>query len=195
MRGNFHSGGDYMTIYEKYYAMNAALNTALIAQCVTCPVFKYGSVVKKGNGYPDVDGQPVSYPYIQTTFRVTKRQPNGSKTSGTLIDFEYTLNFFTAAAHERMNDSELFEPYEMARELIVNPDFLIWRGIANVLNHDETPEFNFRGGLEVLQKGLIFRCQSVVSHVIDYVTEEVDIDDAMEVIEDSINFENDEVEE
>ncbi len=62
-----------MTIYEKYYAMNAALNTALIAQGITCPVFKYGSVVKKGNGYPDVDGQPVSYPYIQTTFRVTKK--------------------------------------------------------------------------------------------------------------------------
>ena len=184
-----------MTIYEKYYAMNAALNTALIAQGVTCPVFKYGSVVKKGNGYPDVDGQPVSYPYIQTTFRVTKRQPNGSSTSGTLIDFEYTLNFFTAAAHERMNDATLFEPYEMARELIVNPDFLIWRGIANVLNHDETPEFNFRGGLEVLQKGLIFKCQCVVSHVIDYIPEEVDIDDAMEVIKDSINFENDEVEE
>ena len=64
-----------------------------------------------------------------------------------------------------------------------------------VLNHDETPEFNFHGGLEVLQKGLIFRCQSVVSHVIDYTPEEVDIDDAMEVIEDSINFVSDEVEE
>jgi len=178
-----------MTIYEKYYAMNAALNTALIARGVTCPVFKYGSVVKSGPGYPSVDGQPVSYPYIQTTFRVTKRQPNGTNASGTLIDFEYTLNFFTAARHERMNDAALFEPYETARELIVNPDFLIWRGIANVLNHDETPEFNFHGGLEVLQKGLIFNCQSVVSHVIDFIPEYVSTDDAMEVIEDSINFE------
>jgi len=178
-----------MTIYEKYYAMNAALNTALIAQGVICPIFKYGSVVKKGNGYPSVDGQPVSYPYIQTTFRVTKRQPNGSSTSGTLIDFEFTLNFFTAAANERMNDSSLFEPYEMARELIVNPDFLIWRGIANVLNHDETPEFNFHGGLEVLQKGLIFRCQSVVSHVIDFTGKDVPVDLAIEVVEDAINFE------
>ena len=178
-----------MTLNEKYYAMNAALNTALIAQGITCPVFKYGSVVKKGAGYPEVDGQPVSYPYIQTTYRVTKRQPNGSKTSGTLTDFEYTLNFFTAAAHERMNDAALFEPYETARELIVNPDFLIWRGIANVLNHDETPEFNFHGGLEVLQKGLIFKCQSVVSHVIDFIPEIVPDDEVMEVVEDAINFE------
>ena len=179
-----------MTIYEKYYAMNSALNTALIAQGVTCPIFKYGTVVKKGSGYPEVDGQPVKYPYIQTTFRVTKRQPNGSKTSGTLTDFEYSLNFFTAAAHERMNDAALFIPYETARELIVSPDFLIWSGIANVLNHEETPEFNFHGGLEVLQKGLIFNCQTVVSHVIDFTPKDTDIDENMEVVEGGINFED-----
>lgn len=179
-----------MTIYEKYYAMNSALNTALIAQGVICPIFKYGTVVKKGTGYPEVDGQPISYPYIQTTFRVTKRQPNGSNASGTLINFEYILNFFTAAIHERMNDASLFVAYETARELIVSPDFLIWAGIANVLNHDETPEFNFHGGSEVLQKGLIFICQSVVSHVIDFTGKIVPVDEAMEVVEDSINFEN-----
>lgn len=178
-----------MTLYEKYYAMNAALNAALIAQNITCPIFKYGTVVKKGSGYPEVDGQPVKYPYIQTTYRVTKRQPNGSNASGTLTDFEYTLNFFTTAANERTNDAALFIPYETARELIVSPDFLIWRGIANVLNHDETPEFNFHGGLEVLQKGLIFKCQSVVSHVIDFTGEIVPVEEAMEVVEDAINFE------
>lgn len=178
-----------MTLYEKYYAMNKALNIALDGQGITCPVFKYGSVIKTGEGYPAVDGQPVKYPYMQSTFRVTKRQPNGSTASGTLIDFEYILNFFTAAAHERENDAALFVPYETARELIVNPDFLIWSGIANVLNHDETPEFNFRGGLEVLQKGLIFRCQSVVSHVIDFTPEIVADEEALEVVEDAINFE------
>ena len=178
-----------MTLYEKYYAMNSALNTALIGQGVTCPVFKYGTVVKKGDGYPSVDGQPVKYPYIQTTYRVTKRQPNGSNASGTLTDFEFTLNFFTAAANERTNDASLFVPYETARELVVSPDFLIWRGIANVLNHEETPEFNFHGGLEVLQKGLIFKCQSVVSHVIDFTPEIVPDNEVMEVVEDAINFE------
>ena len=179
-----------MTLYEKYYAMNKALNDALIAQSITCPIFKYGAVVKKGDGYPSLDGNPVKYPYIQTTYRVTKRQPNGSNASGTLIDFEYTLNFFTAAAHERLNDAALFGPYEAARELIVNPDFNIWSGIANVLGHEETPEFNFHGGLEILQKGLIFRCQSVVSHVIDFTPLEVEIEDAMEVVEGSIIFES-----
>ena len=167
-----------MTLYEKYYAMNKALNDALYSANVICPVFKYGTVVKD-----------TPYPYIQTTYRVQKRQPNGSNESGTLIDFEYTLNFFTAAKHERMNDAALFVPYETARELIVSPDFNIWSGITNVLNHDETPEFNFKGGLEILQKGLIFKCQSVVSHVIAFTGEIVPVDVAMEVVEDSINFE------
>jgi len=168
-----------MTIYEKYYAMNAALSAALVAQGVTCPVYKYGSVPKLQN-----------YPYIQTTFRVTKRQPNASARSGTLTDFEYTLNFFTAAKHERENDAALFVPYETARELIVSPDHLVWAGIANVLNHDETPEFNFHGGLEVLQKGLLFNCQTVTSHVIHDSGTYVPVDEAMEVIEGSINFED-----
>lgn len=167
-----------MTLYEKYYAMNTALNTGLENQSVVCPVYKYGRVAK------DID-----YPYIQSTYRVISRQPNGSTASGTLTDFEYMLNFFTAAAHENTNDTALFIPYETARELIVSPEHLIWRNIANVLNHDETPEFNFKGGLEVIQKGLIFRCQTVVSHVIEDSGEYVSEDDAMEVVEDSINFE------
>lgn len=168
-----------MTLYEKYYAMNKALNAGLYSVDIICPIFKYGTVVKD-----------ITYPYMQSTYRITKRQPNGSNASGTLIDFEYILNFFTAAKHERENDAALFIPYETARELVVSPDFNIWSGIANVLNHDETPEFNFKGGLEVIQKGLIFKCQSVVSHVIAFTPEIVPVDEAMEVVEDSINFEN-----
>jgi hypothetical protein len=165
-----------MTIYEKYYAMNAALNTALMAQGITCPVYKYGTVA-----------QPATYPYIQTTFRTTKRQPNGSAESGTLLDFEFILNFFSAAGHERENDADLFIPYETARELIVDPNNPIWSGIANVLNHDETPEFKFKAGLVVLQKGLIFKCQSVVSHTMIDATQYVDIEDAMAVVEEALD--------
>ena len=161
--------------------MNAALNAALVAHNITCPVYKYGTV-----------SQPAVYPYIQTVYRVTKRQPNGSTQSGTLLDFDYVLNFFTAARHERENDADLFIPYETARELIVSPDFLIWTGIANVLNHDETPEFRFKGGVEVLQKGLVFQCQSVVSHVIADPVKYADNDEALEVVEASINFDTDE---
>ena len=56
-----------MTIYEKYYAMNKALNEFLIGNGYPCPVYKYGTVP-----------EGITYPYIQTTYRITKRQAYGS---------------------------------------------------------------------------------------------------------------------
>ena len=181
-----------MTLYEKYYAMNAALNVALIAQNIKCPVFKYGVVAPvapmAGSG-SEPSGGSIKYPYIQTTYRTIKRQPYGSDLSGTLTDFEYILNFFTAAGHERQNDSALFIPYETARELITNPALMIFSGIASVLEHDETPEFNFKGGLEIIQKGLVFKCQTVVTHVIEDTTTITTTDQILEVVESAMNFE------
>jgi hypothetical protein len=167
-----------MTIYEKYYAMNKAINTFLVAQGDSCRVFKYGSVPADG-----------SYPYIQTTYRVTQRQPHGTSQSGTLTNFEYSLNFFTAAKSDRENDAALFVPFEAVREAIVSPRNPLWSGIANVYGHNETPEFNFKGGLEILQKGLIFDCQTVVSHIVvdEYTT--APVEDAINVSEGSLNFE------
>ena len=165
-----------MTIAEKYYAMNAALNAALKKQGVVCPVYKYGVVAR-----------PATYPYIQTSYRVVKRQPFGSSVSGTVTDFEYQLNFFTAAANEKSNDAMLFNPYEIARELITSPESLIWRDIANVLCHNETPEFSFKSGLEVLQRGLVFECQTVTSFVSTvHGGVEIPIDEVVKTIEESL---------
>jgi hypothetical protein len=143
-----------MTIIEKYYAMNKALNVALATQGIAARAYKYGTVPKGAQ-----------YPYFQSTYRVTYRQPYASSVSGVLTDFEYSLNFFTAAASDEANDAALFEPYEIARELITSPESFIWTGIANVLNHDETPEFKMKGGLEVLQRGLVIACQTVTTFV------------------------------
>lgn len=166
-----------MTISEKYYAMNAALNAALRAHNVTCPVYKYGSAPENQK-----------YPYIQTAYRVTKRQPFGSSVSGVLTDFEYSLNFFTAAAHERSNDAALFNPYEIARELITSPESFIWKNIANILSHIETPEFNYKGGLEVLQRGLVFDCQTVTTFASALSGgTEIETDEVITAIKDSLH--------
>ena len=166
-----------MTINQKYYAMNSALIAGLANLSVVCPVYKYGTVP-----------QPTKYPYIQTSFRVKNRQPFGSATSGTLVTFEFYLNFFTAAGNEKSNDAALFIPYETARELITTPQTLIWSGIANVRDHEETPEFNFKGGLEVLMRGLIFDCQTVVSHVIADAGKKTTIDNSVDVANTSLTY-------
>lgn len=141
-----------MTIIEKYYAMNAALNVALDNRSISARVYKYGTVPTG-----------TKYPYFQSTYRVKNRHPFAKKSSGVLTDFEYTLNYFLGVKDDDANDADLFIPYETARELITSPDSFIWSGIANVLRHDETPQFNFKGGLEVIQRGLVFDCQTVTT--------------------------------
>ena len=107
-----------------------------------------------------------------------------------MTDFEYILNFFTAAPNDEANDAALFEPYEIARELITSPESFIWDGIATVLSHDETPEFNFKGGLEVLQRGLVFACQTVTTFVSAiHGGEEVTVDEVVDTIEKSLEYE------
>lgn len=166
-----------MTIIEKYYAMNTALNVALAAVGIIARVYKYGTVPKGAR-----------YPYFQSTYRVTYRQPWASSVSGVLTDFEYILNFFTAAPHDEANDAALFEPYEMARELITSPESFIWSGIASVLSHDETPEFSMKGGLEVLQRGLIFACQTVTSFASSlHGGKEITVDEVVDTIEHSLH--------
>jgi hypothetical protein len=166
-----------MTINEKYYAMNSALNKALVANGVSARVYKYGTVPKGA-----------TYPYFQSSYRVTYRQPFGSSVTGVLTDFEYSLNFFTAAASDEVNDAALFEPYEIARELITSPESFIWNGIANIYSHDETPEFKTKGGLETLQCGLVFACQTVATFVSDITGgKEVDIDHVVDTIKNSLH--------
>jgi len=171
-----------MTIIEKYYAMNKALNQALAAGgsgVSPARVYKYGAVPKGA-----------SYPYFQSAYRVTYRQPFASSVSGVLTDFEYTLNFFTAAPNDEANDAALFEPYEIARELITSPESFIWNGIATILSHDETPEFKFKGGLEVLQRGLVFACQTVTTFVSSiHGGEEITVDEVVDTIEKSLEYE------
>jgi hypothetical protein len=168
-----------MTVNEKYYAMNDALNKALAARGVAARVYKYGAVPKVAH-----------YPYFQSSYRVTYRQPFASSVSGVLTDFEYNLNFFTAAACDEVNDAALFRPYEIARELITSPESFIWTDIANVLSHDETPEFSFKGGLEVMQRGLVFSCQAVATFVSNiHGGEEITIDEIVDTIKNALHEE------
>lgn len=169
-----------MTLIEKYYAMNTAINKFFQGQNMPkVRVHKYGTVVEEKKVYP----------YFQSTFRLKEQQPFGTSQSGTLTDFEYILNFFTAAPIERENDAALYKQFDMVREAIANPTILIFRGIANVYNTTYAPEFNFKGGIEVLQRGLIYSCQSVCSHVLaDVVGKEVPTEEVVADISESLHY-------
>jgi hypothetical protein len=166
-----------MTIAEKFYAMNAAIKAFLVAQGETAGVYKYGTVIT---------GKP--YPYFQSDYKVYDAQPFGTDESGTYTDFYFYLNFFTAASNERKNDAALFNVFEKVREAIGNPNKLILQPIASVTRVEQTPEFNFRGGLEVLQRGLILTCRAVCSHVVADGVVDATIDNAVQVAGGDLNF-------
>lgn len=167
-----------MTIAEKFYAMNAAVQTFLNAQGHGTQIYKYGR-------RPDA----VKYPYFQSAYRVTSAQPFPTKESGRYTDFEYQLNFFTAAKNEDDNDAALFTVFEQVREAIGNPNYLILNPVAQVLKITDAPEFQYKGGLEVIQRGLIIACRSVCSNVLSDNTTTATIDNAVAVAAGDLRYE------
>lgn len=166
-----------MTIAEKFYAMNAAIKSFLVSQESDAGIYKYGRVV-----------QNVRYPYFQSDYRVRDAQPFPSKQSGTYADFDYFLNYFVAAKNEDSNDALLFTTFEKVKEAIGNPYYLILQPIASVLKITHTPEFRFKGGLEVLQRGLILTCRTVCGNVLSEVAKQTTIENVVEVVEGSLEY-------
>jgi hypothetical protein len=168
-----------MTLIETYYAMNTAINKFFQGQNMPkVRVHKYGTVVEEKKVYP----------YFQSAYRFKRGQPFGTTESGTLTDFEYILNFFTAAPIERENDAALYKEFDMVREAITNPYYFIWRDIANIMAWEPVPEFAFKSGVEVLQLGLKFDMQKVTSHVLANNAVDSTIDNSVEVATKKLEF-------
>lgn len=166
-----------MTIAEKYYALNSAINIFLAGQGETARVFKYGRVT---------EGK--KYPYFQSDYKVIDAQPFSTNESGRYTDFYYYLNYFVAAKNEMSNDAALFNTLEKVREAVGNPNKIILQNVASVLRIELTPEFAFKGGLEVLQRGLIFTCRAVCTHVLSDNVSEATIDNVVEVVDGALNY-------
>lgn len=166
-----------MTIAQKYYAMNAAIQAFLVSEDETAKIYKYGRVV-----------QGVRYPYFQSTYRVRDAQPFPSKQSGTYTDFDYFLNYFVAAKNEDSNDALLFTTFEKVKEAIGNPYYLILQPVASVLKIAHAPEFTFKGGLEVLQRGLILTCRTVCGNVLSEIAKQTTIENVVEVAEGALEY-------
>lgn len=167
-----------MTLMQKYYAMNSAINTFLENINEVARVYKYGVVVEG------------KYPYFQAAYpRVTYTQPYASTTSGTLTEFEYRLNFFTAAKNEKSNDSDLFDVFEKVKEGICDPGYFIFRDIVNVLKVDRIPTLTYKSGMFVIQTGLVLSCSTVCSHLLAFTGVNSTIDNSVAVATEELTFE------
>lgn len=167
-----------MTIAEKFYAMNKAIIDFLDGQNIDAAVYKYGRVVEN-----------VKYPYFQSDYKIKNgTQPFSSKQSGRYTEFDYFLNYFVAAKNENSNDAALFTTLEKVKEAIGNPYYLILQPVVSVLKIDDAPEFTFKGGREVLQRGLILSCRTVCGNVLSEVAKQTTIENVVEVAEGALNY-------
>lgn len=108
-----------LTLMERYYAINQALNAYLVSLDLNCPVIKYGidpATLKrtwKGQAYE-------RYPYIQTYITNVKAQQWTSYQGGTLTEWDFQVSFFSSPKTEFENDAVYFRPFEAVKNGLSN---------------------------------------------------------------------------
>lgn len=120
-----------LTLMERYYAINQALNSYLISKDIFCPVIKYGidpATLKaewKGQAYD-------RFPYIQTFISNVKAQQWTSYAGGTLTEWDFQVSFFSSpTGQEFANDAVFFRPFEAVKNGLSNINLNLLQTISN----------------------------------------------------------------
>ena len=180
-----------MTLMQKYYAINSALNSYLISHGISCPVIKYG--VDPATLVDETGPSPFSaYPYIQTYISNVTQQPWTSKEAGLFTTFDFQLSFFTAPDDEFINDADFFIPFEAAklaftdinaRALQITDESGNSVMIADILSLRHHYEFDLVSGSPVPAAFLIAKMRTVCSYAIETpdATDATNIDEAITI--------------
>ncbi len=119
-----------LTLMERYYAINQALNSYLVSLDLNCPVIKYGvdlATLKrswKGQQYD-------RYPYIQTYISNVKAQQWTSYQGGTLTEWDFQASFFSSPKTEFENDALYFKPFEAIKNGLSNIRLNLLQTVSN----------------------------------------------------------------
>jgi hypothetical protein len=183
-----------LTLMERYYAINQAINAYLISKNIFCPVIKYGidpATLKqtwKGQVYDN-------FPYFQTFISNVRPLAWTSYYSGTLTDFDYQINFFTSPTDETVNDSVFFKPFEAIKNGLSNINLNLLQTtdedenittIADLQSMMYHYEFNMKSGSPVPSAFLICKMRAVCGYGQDLAepdpTISTDIDHSIDFI-------------
>lgn len=160
-----------LTLLQRYYAINRALNAYLVAQGVNCPIIKHG--IDPATLKATSKAQTTVYPYMQSFLLNPKPTAWTSQTSGILTTFEYQLSFFTAPQDEFANDATLFTPFEVAKNALsdVNAKVLTVTGyagaettLADLLDIKHHYEFEMKSGSPRPAAFMIARMRAVCGY-------------------------------
>lgn len=184
-----------LTLQERYYKINEALNLFLKSKNVVCPVYKYGVDPATLNTSPN--GQDKKYPYFQSFLLNPKPQSWTTQKGGTYFTFEYQLSFFTSPRNEFQNDTIEWKPFELARIAFSDIDIDLLRikpegggdpepnaaTLADVLDVRTMIGFKMTSGAVVPSGVLLIKMAAVVGYPIEITnpTEATNIDDAISI--------------
>lgn len=152
-----------MTLNQKYYAINTAVNNYLSSKGIQCRVIKYGidpATLKTDSN----NNAQVKYPYMQSYINNPKEQPWTSEKLGILTDFEYQLSFFTGVRSEKTNDALFFYPFEVAKNVLGDVALNILDGIADIKSKEGPYKFDIKSGQAVPSAIMIYRMRAVCSY-------------------------------
>jgi len=108
-----------LTLMQRYYAINQAIDSYLISKDIFCPVIKYG--IDPATLKPEWKGRAYDrFPYIQTYISNVKAQQWTSYQAGMLTEWDFQVSFFTAPPSEFVNDTVFFKPFEAVKNGLSN---------------------------------------------------------------------------
>lgn len=181
-----------LTLQERYYKINEALNNFFESQSLDCRVLKYG--IDPATTKDNTNLQEKKYPYFQSFLLNPKPQSWTDQQSGTYYEFEYQLSFFTSPRNETEDDIDEMRPFEIARIALCDIDLDLLRidpddpssgTYATVLDVKTPLSFKMVSGAVVPSGVLLVKMAAVVSYPITLpvVGDATNIDNAIVITE------------
>lgn len=186
-----------LTLMERYYAINQAINSYLVSKNIFCPVIKYGidpATIKPTWKNTQYD----RFPYIQTFISNVRPVAWTSYFKGTLTDFDFQISFFTSPTDETINDSVFFKPFEAVKNALSNINLKLLQTvdqagnittIADLRSMVYHKDFYMKSGSPVPSAFLICKMRAVCGYGNDLAEPDPTISTD---IDNSINFNDEE---
>lgn len=119
-----------LTLDERYFAINEAINKFLSANSIDCPIFKYG--IDPGTLKTNIAKNEKVYPYAMTSINNVETVSWTSEENGIYTRFEYQVNFFTSPKTEFTNDADLYKPFEWIKLALTDVNKSVLQVFDNV---------------------------------------------------------------
>lgn len=152
-----------MTLNQRYYAVNTAINTYLQSKGIDARVIKYG-IDPATLANQSLSTAKTKYPYFQSYITNVQEQPWTTETTGIFTDFDYQLSYFAGPQSEKINDTKYFYPFEVVKNVLGDINLNILDGIADIRSKEGPYKFEVKSGQPVASAIMIYKMRAQCSY-------------------------------